>query len=229
MTSKVMREKIEWLKSAGFTVSLAEPREARERGYVDSKYVAHSDYYRTDDSRPYVEFGERDEDYYGQSSTVERSNFRSIVRDFPGIIVPVSYSNVNALGAFVHDMTDELINVMIGLREEYPVYDESDLSELESEEITKAFSLYLFADWYRSASEEWQEVADLVGGSFMDDYAEMRDAFFQATYDADYYPGHDGNQVRWDDAKVDACMVTALCALVSKYFAPTDSDAPVLF
>ena len=67
---------------------------------------------------------------HGQSSTVDRSNYRSLHRLYPDVWTDLSYSNVTVLGAFVADLTPDLVNTLIGLRCEYAVLDESDYARI---------------------------------------------------------------------------------------------------
>lgn len=212
-----LKEKLDALRSAGFSVRYADPAHVYETGWVNGSSLW-SEYPRDDAERPFVDFGIRGDDYYGQSSTVDRSNHRSLVRDFGAAFVRVSYSNTDTLGGFPHSMSDEVIGTIIGLVEQYPVYDESDRSELENEEVTESWGQYLWQDAYNGLPEEWQEVADLFGESELLGQHEIRDAFFAACHEDGYYPEHDGHDVRWDDARVEELVTRALCALVAEHF-----------
>ena len=218
-----LEEKLEALRSAGFKVRYADPAEVCSNGYVHGSSLWR-EYPADDGERPFVDFGIRGEDYYGQSSTVERSNFRSLLRDFGDAFVRVSYSNVDSLGGFPHSMSDDAINAVIGIVEQYPVYDESDLSELEDEEITESWGQYLWQDTYSGLSEEWQAVADLFDESWLKGTHEIRDAFFAECHADGYYPQHDSHDVRWDEDKVAELVNRALCKLVAEHFGP---PAPV--
>jgi hypothetical protein len=223
-----LSDKLDALRSAGFQVRYADPAAVYSTGYVSGSSLW-SEYPRDTSERPFVDFGIRGEDMAGQSGTVDRSNFRSLERDFGATFVRVSYSNVDTLGGFPHSMSDEAIGIVIGLREVYPVYDDSDLSELESEETFESWGQYLWFDTYRSLPEEWQDVADMFAGAKpLDGDPEIRDAFFAACHADDYYPEHDGLDVLWDDARVEELVIMALCALVAKYFGPAPNQ-PVLF
>lgn len=214
MAGKLLAEKLDRLRRAGFTIDYVDARKAYEQGYVRHDFREVAQCYGTDGCVPFVNFDVRDECAYGQSSTLDRSNYRSLVRDFPGAFVPISYTNVNSLGGIVHSMSDDLIDTMIGLLEQYPIYDESDMSDLEWEEISEAFDQYLWADTLRDLPEEWQDVADMFTE------AEIRDAFYAAMYEADYYPEHGGLDIDWDDRQVAGIAVDALTALVREHCGP---------
>lgn len=222
--SMSMADKMDELKSAGFTVRYADPSEGHANGWVSWSGVV-DEVYAGPQDRPYVGLGWNNSD---DESTLDRSNFRSLVRDFPGLFVPTSYSNTDSLGAFVHDLTDETLRMLIGLRDDYPVYDESDLSELESEEVSSAFDDYLFSDWYRDAPDEWQDVAGMfIDGRFNASDGPIRDAFYAAMWATGYYPEHDGRDVRWDDNTVQALFETALSRLVEETFGARTPDTTV--
>lgn len=212
-----LSEKLDALRDAGFAVRYADPAEVYASGYVHGSSLWR-DYPVHDGERPFVDFGIRGGDYYGQSSTVERSNYRSIERDFGAAFVRVSYSNTDTLGGFPHSMSDDAVNVVIGLVEQYPLYDEMDHSELESEEIEESWGQHLWQDTYHDLPEEWAEVADLFAESELLGQHDIRDAFFAVMHADGYYPEHDGHDVRWDDATVQDMVIRALCALVSEHF-----------
>jgi len=222
-TNMNLIEKLDALRSAGFSIRYANPAEVYESGYVHGSSLW-SAYPRDEWERPFVDFGIRGDDSFGQSESVSRSNFRSLLRDFGDTFVRVSCSNVDSLGGFPHSMSDDAIGTVIGLVEQYPIYDESDLSELEWEEITESWGQYLWQDAYNALPEEWQAVADLFAESELLGQHEVRDAFFAACHAEGYYPEHSGLEVLWDDARVEELLIRALCALVAEHFGP---PAPV--
>lgn len=180
----------EVLKSAGFPVRYAwRPDELQD-------YITWFDVqdYPADGYEPYVDLSSvaRGEDAAGQTTTLARSNFRSLVRDYPDSFTRVSYSNVDALGAFVADLTDELTGILVGLAEQYPLYDESDLSELESDEITESFEQYVRYDIRDLIDPAGLETWD----GDLDDLAQ-RELFWSAVDGLDIYPEHDGLDVHW--------------------------------
>lgn len=220
-----MADKLQALESAGFAIRVADPRAGHANGYVSWSGVVDSGHAEPTD-RPYVDLGSvaRGDDRFDQTSTWERSNFRSLIRDFPGLFVPTSYSNVDSLGVFVHDLNGATLEMLIGLKDDYPIYDESDLSELEYGEISEAFDQYLFSDWRNGAAEEWTDVADLFTPDRWDAPSEVRDAFYAAMSESGYFPEHDGHDVRWDDSKVQAAMEAALTRLVAETFGARTPD-----
>lgn len=211
-------DKVARLTGAGFTIRYADPREGHTQGYVRWSRV-YAAAYMAEDLRPYVDLGDigQGEDTYGQVGTVARSNYRSLLRDHPGLFVPTSYANVDSLGAFVRDLDDDMIARLIGLKSDYPLHDEEDLSALEADEIGEAFGQYLYADWHDYA-DPWSDVADRY------ERDEIHEAFYRAMSAGDYHPDHNGLDVLWDDAEVAALMQAALTALVRAEFAESEGQ-----
>lgn len=92
----------------------------------------------------------RSECAYGQSDLVEQSNFRSLLRDFPGVFTEMRWTNVSQLGIRADRLTGDVVNALAGLVD-YALYDEDDHSELEQETFDAALSDYLIDDgmkWY---------------------------------------------------------------------------------
>lgn len=181
-------------------------REDTENGYV-------SPYQMTDDHRlgisPEVSeyWGEAftyfdnialDEDSYGQASTVVRSNYRSLLRDFPDFPwVRVSYMNTNGLGCFVADLTEDMLSVLVDLAVDYPLYDEGDHSELEHDEIHDSWGQFMAWEVRRELSEPCQVMMDALGDSEVSDiwWACVSNDVFGS------YPEHSGVEVMWGDVR----------------------------
>jgi hypothetical protein len=177
-------------------------------GWVDPHDVDSHDGYG---GRPWVSLIRiaRSECQAGQSTTVDRSNFRSLMRDYPDVWTNISYSNVEALGAYVDNLSDELIDVIAGLSDGYPVYDEEDLGELEDSEISSAWDNHLSWDARRDLPEDLQDAWDTLNTSGVNNDT-IGQAFYQAMSDIGYYPEHSGYEVLWDDAKVTEVITLAL-------------------
>lgn len=97
-------------------------------------------------------------------SSVYESNFRSLRRDFPSLFYRVGYSGAEVLGVFLADLDDDTAGMLIHLVEQCPLYDESDMSELEDEQIRESWRQYASADLYRgmsgSVQDEWHAIGD---------------------------------------------------------------------
>lgn len=218
---EVRADRLARLRQVGYSIRFVDARKAYEQGYV-----GHGESFTVGGCGlvPFVEFNIRGYDYYGQSTTVDRSNFRSLLRDFGNAFIPVSYSNVDVLGGFPLSMPDEAWDTVISLASDYPLYDESDHSELESEEITASWDEFVWSDMYRAMSHEdseWRDVADRYRGD------EIGQAFWSALSDGDYYPEHSGLEVMWDYPETLAVIQRALCALVDAEFAAVPQDTLV--
>jgi hypothetical protein len=189
VAAKAEQNKIDQLRRADFSIKYT------DRLTDDETFIRPTRLYdyQLDGTVAYADLGRvaRGEDYYDQTSTVDRSNYRSLMRDYPEFFTPISYTNVDSLGAFVSVLTDELVGILTGLVEQYPVYDESDLSELESEEVTESWDQYVSSDIRREMSETaldmWDELADDT----------QREMFWTAVEATDSYPEHDGHDVCW--------------------------------
>jgi hypothetical protein len=181
------------LRDAGFPVTYV------DRAYFEDGYVLPYAHYHHKASAPglaaYVDLSAiaRGEDGAGQATTVDRSNYRSLHRDYPGAWTPISFTNVDVLGAFAADLTPDLVTALIALKDEHPVYDEGDLTELESDEITETWDQYV-----RSEIASELCAVDAVGDAW-DALTgdEQRDLFWSACDALDIYPEHDGRDVRW--------------------------------
>lgn len=144
------------------------------------------------------------DDPMGQATTWQRSNYRRLIADYPDVLTRDSYW----LSANVRDLSDELVSILCGLSVDYPLYDESDVSELESEDISEAFDQYLHADIRRDLAPAERELWDLLP------HDKLREAFYGAMYEADYSPEHNGRDIRWDDETVTLCARQAIVDVV---------------
>lgn len=187
-----MRDKLELVEDAVYLeLRYVDASDAYEKGYVRWSDL---EKYSGPGLVPFVEVTGASNGLGGyDASTVDRSNFRALQRDYPNVFLPVSYSNLDTLGFFVHSVDESVIHLATNLGEQYPVYDDSDLSALEDEEITESFEQYL---WWDLRDRLTDAENDFV--SEMGDRSRLRDAFFSATHEGDYYPEHDGMEVRWD-------------------------------
>lgn len=210
-------DKIKMLRDAGFDLAYACPStiwpQGEDRGHIRSTDVVWESgpmrYWRGDvTSHPdmsriaYVSFGNvaAGEDRYNQTSTVNRSNYRSIKRDFPQFPwVDVSYMNRVDLGAFVDTLDQDMIDLLCGLATEYPVYDEGDMSALESDEIDESWDQWLRREIRDHLTEREQDVYDYVwtyGAS-----GDLDDVWWDMVRDDGLgsYPEHNGIEVCWGD------------------------------
>jgi hypothetical protein len=173
--------------------------------YLDTEAVSngyapcYEFYYHRDPlegTRAFADLGRigRGDDTAGQTGSVSRSNYRSLMRDYPDIWTPVSYSNVDALGAFVSDLPDEVIDILTGLADQHPIYDEDDMSALESEEIAESWDQYVRSDLTSEIYRVHPDEGDAWDALTSD---QQRDMFWSAVEATDSYPEHSGLDVVW--------------------------------
>lgn len=182
----------------------------RERGWISPFDIGRR--YLDPEDAPFVVLSSvaRGEDTADQSTSWQRSNFRSLQRDLDDVPwVTVSYTNVDALGAFVADLDSDTVDTLVKLADEYPVYDEEDMSALEDDEIQESITGYVISDVRlgldEDVSERW---IDLDEGSQV---AMVRDF----VHDQDGYPEHNGLEVIWD--------MDALAAYITERLAGIDA------
>jgi len=142
-------------------------------------------------------------DYSG--SDYDRSNYRSLLRDYPdtfidvwgghdiyGLALPLTFGQCN--GTCAEDVwqrdecdcvsrADSVTDILIGLTD-YPVYDESDHSELIDERATDAWDQYLCADLQSTLSAMFAADVDLSA---------HRSDFYTLCSDRDIYAEPDGH------------------------------------
>ncbi len=99
-------------------------------------------------------------DYAGDG--VQRSNHRSLLRDFPDTFVEVSLDFGYSTLALPIDapIGERLLAVLRELLDEYPLYDESDHSELEMEVMAEDWESYAYSDACRDLSQRLEDVCD---------------------------------------------------------------------
>lgn len=207
VSERALIDRVTELKRAGFTLSYAWRNESRRYGHLstsqlDGEYIGGhrartvsgpSEVY----GEPYVSFDSVacGEDRYGQVPAWLRSNYRSLKRDFPEFPwVDTSYTNTDALGCFVADLDDDMTGTMVGLAETYPLYDESDVSELEHEEIHESWAAYMRGEVQSELPEVTRTVIwDALGEDTVTDlwWACASDDVFGS------YPEHNGVEVVW--------------------------------
>jgi hypothetical protein len=189
------------LRSHGVRVQYADPAEAYDMGraYLPAHHVSAYEYER---DMPFAIIPGASDGRHYQADFIDNSNFRSLERDFGSAVVRIGYSGCDGLGVFVHSVSDELIRVICGLVD-YAIYDESDLSELESDEITESWS-WLSSDVYRQLPEPLQDLYFDMGEEC------VRDEFWSLVSQSDYYPECAGGEVVWDMDKAEKFVVTAI-------------------
>jgi len=201
------QEKIDSLRNAGFPIYWLDPEDmnrVRRNEYIRSYHL-----YRTkgaDNEIAFVDLGlvASGEDSANQTSTVSRSNYRRLREDYVNVWIDISYSNANSLGAIVSDLSDDLIHILVGLKEEYPIYDESDLSELEDTEISDSWDQYHKSDVLSEITEklESDDKNDIIDKFLEMDNDDIRKLFWQCVSETDNSPEHNGLDIIWPDTDI---------------------------
>lgn len=116
--------------------------------------------------RLFIDLGSigRGKDAYDQTDYVYYSNYRSLLRDYPNVFTVISYSNVDTLGAYIGNLPEYVIDILCGLRNDYPLYDESDCSELECELVSESWQYtdYDLARWLEEYAPEYRDLWDAL-------------------------------------------------------------------
>jgi hypothetical protein len=241
VSATVMDDRVKELKGAGFDVSYAWREDAKRFGYLNTsqlnsewmggyRYLTVTGEASEHYGEPYVSFDgvATTECSYGQADTVRRSNYTAIRRDFPDFPwVDTSYLNTNSLGCFVADLDDDMTGLLIGLVEVYPVYDEAEMSSLESEEIGESWAGYMRA-------EVWSELPEVTRTTIWDYLGEdtVTDLWWACVSAGvfDSYPEHRGTEVAWGDVVERAADFRPyLCAAywAKRTGQDTEADAPM--
>lgn len=184
-------QRIGRLRTAGFAVGYAGRDRAWDDGFVRPLDCSH--YPDEQRPHPFVSFADiaRGEDRAGQSSTVQRSNLRGLHRAFAGVFTDLVFPDVAVLGAFVGDLSDDVVDVVCRLATEYLVFDEDDLSALETEEIHASWGQWLAHDVCRGLGENATAVWDAL------DDEERERLWWQTVTGLNAWPEHDGRSPRW--------------------------------
>lgn len=194
------------LRAAGFRVGYADRDEATATGYVWCADLRD----RPDEARQalYVslEHVAKGDCNAGQSSTVHRSNYRTLHRRFPGLWTDLEYSNVTALGAFVADLPREVVDVLCHLVHGYPLADDEDHSALEADEVRASWGQWVASDVYGLLREHAQDVWTVLPP------AVVEELWWDTVHGLDYWPDHDGHSVTWDYATVVPAFAARLVA-----------------
>ena len=197
--------------------------------------VSYSDVLNTPTDVPcrvYVDLSRvaRGDDYYDQTSTLDRSNYRRLMEDYPDAFTPTSYSNVDSLGAYVGNLSEDLIETLTGLVTDYPAYDDSDMSELESEEITESWDQYVRSDIGLEIPEKYQDQWDDLDELDIPatDTEPMREkkaeVFWDACQASDYYPEHSGLDIHWDYDKIMEALIDGIETASAEGYVTSNPD-----
>lgn len=134
----------------------------------------------------------------GQATTVGRSNFHALMRDYPDRFTYISYAGADVLGIFLVDLDDQLAEVLLGLKHEHPVYDEDAMSTLEQEDIDASWESWGRQHVLWEVNERTRDDWDAIGDAKVDDLL-WGLVSFQANHGAGDRPvHHTGIEVVWE-------------------------------
>ncbi|MEU5878149.1 hypothetical protein [Spirillospora sp. NPDC047279] len=149
-------------------------------------------------------------DYSGDD--VNESNQRSLLRDFPDLLInDTRWWGHCGYGLQIQpdfgsdsetaEQAEELVKILIGLKHDYPLYDEQDNGELIQERAQEAWD-----SWLRMDTES--EIQKLTGLSI--ELGDMEDEFWELLSEHQIYPEAEGHRdVRFEGLK-DESFVLAL-------------------
>lgn len=184
--------------------------EADEIGSVSPIVMRHENWHESDALMMVVIRHATTNERSGNDSIMDESNYRSLVRDFPYAFVRVSYSNCDGLATFAHilDHDEELRKVVVGLADEYPLYDESDWSELENEKKEESWDAYVWADLSSDVKNALDKELNREGNDdvwtsideWVDDSEDkMREVFFNLAYESGWEFSDASEWMPWAD------------------------------
>lgn len=122
-------------------------------------------------------------DYVG--SGVDRSNYRSLVRDYPETFVEITWDyNSHSLAIWSGAQIDEsLAEIIVKIADIYPLYDEEDHSALEMEILEEDLDSWIIPDIRRELDKRFP---DTDWSAFPD--PDIRSAFYDYWQDAPEFP-----------------------------------------
>jgi len=205
-TTLTVAEKTDRLTRAGFTIGYATRADAELFGYLLPRDIETHATLAHGDAIPHVDLGRvaRGDDSYDQTSTVLRSNYRVLHAEHDDTPwVDVSYVNVNSLGIFVEDLSDDMVDLLCDLSTDYPLLDENDHSELEQEGIEESAETLVRWDLTLPDGPE-QELWDTL------EIQERLELLWNTVLNEDLQPEHDGLDVHWPEPQLVAAIMARL-------------------
>lgn len=156
----------------------------------------------------YLDFGNvarDDSDSCGQAHTWVRSNLRAIKAAYPNTFTSLHYIGSESLGAFLADIDDDIASMLLGLAHQYPLFDESDVSALEDEDIEESFNSWAKQELYGRMSDRVQDEWFAIGDERVTElvwslvHAAKEGKVKSIGYGSgDECVRHDGLEVSWD-------------------------------
>lgn len=124
-------------------------------------------------------------DYHG--STLQRANFEALVEDFPDtfVVVTSGYGGHALALPLGVEIPEHLFDALVGIANEYPLYDDESHSMLEMRLQDEAWESDGAAD-FRRELEEWADAEH--GHLFVPDDLDLHELFMEACESANFYP-----------------------------------------
>ena len=127
---------------------------------------------------------------FNPSDLIEKSNYRSLLRDFPDDgLVTISYHNGDALAVLLNKASKGLLEALEGLLD-YAIYDESDYSTLEWENMEECWDSYGRSDLRRELERRGFDTDDVTD-------SDLDDAWLKAVDDLGICHETDGDSAYW--------------------------------
>ncbi len=156
---------------------------------------------------------------YGGAGSVGEANIRSLQSDFPDSFV--RHGDYYSRRLWLPD-NEEMREIIKGLEENYPLYDEEMHSEVEMEWQQEAWDLWLEDDLVRTLPEELREWVELISED--DHHTMLWLAYQQAMEKTNTYPEAEYSGVYVDVDRIKDAFASALerFRLREKYELPDD-------
>ncbi|MFF5230242.1 hypothetical protein [Dactylosporangium sp. NPDC000521] len=127
----------------------------------------------------------------GQSTTVQRSNYRALRRAFPDVFTDLVYSNGRGLGAFAADLPPNVVDVLCRLAQQHLVFDEDELSTVWEDEMVDSWRQWVAADVAAMLGPRARAVWDALDQDTQDLL------WWQTVEGTEAMPEHDLRRIRW--------------------------------
>ncbi|WP_433616835.1 hypothetical protein ACQP2P_15980 [Dactylosporangium sp. CA-139114] len=192
------------LTGAGFRIGYTDHDLGRRFGHLPAIEVSRWRQHERQAVHVSLEAIARDAATAGQSSTVERSNYRTLRRRYPDLWTDLRSADGTALGAFVTDLPPDVVDVLCRLRQDHPVLDEADLADLERRDVRASWRQTARVDVYRMLGGTSRQVCDGLDSRTVDRL------WWAVVGGTGAWPDHDGHQVHWDYRRLVPAFAAAL-------------------
>ncbi|WP_432983133.1 hypothetical protein [Dactylosporangium sp. CA-233914] len=192
------------LTGAGFRIGYTDHDLGRRFGHLPGIEVSRWRQHKRQAVHVSLESVARDAETAGDTSTVDRSNYRTLRRRYPNLWTDLRSADGTALGAFVTDLPPEIVDLLCTLRQDHPVLDEADLADLERRDVRASWRQTARVDVYRMLGGTSRQVCDGLDSRTVDRL------WWAVVRGTGAWPDHDGHQVRWDYDRLVPAFAAAL-------------------